>query len=70
MEVMDDEITPNVKMNQINNPLLIIMATPFTHKCKGCKGGITPEDKVYPHDMVFRHMGVRGYYNPILNWFI
>ena len=53
MEVIDDEITPNVKMNKINNPPLIVMATLFIHKCKGCKGRITPEDKAYPHDMVF-----------------
>ena len=67
MKVMDDEISPDVKMNKINNPLLIVMATPFIHKCKckGCKGGITPEDKAYPHSM-----GVRGYYNPILNCFV
>ena len=70
MEVMDDEITPDVKMNKINNPPLIIMATPFIHKCKGCKGSITVDDKQYPHDMVFRQMGVRGYYNQLLNRFI
>ena len=70
MEVMDDKITPDMKMNKINNPPLIVMATPFIHKCKGCKGRITPEDKAYPHDMVLRHMGVRGYYNTILNHFV
>ena len=67
MEVMDDEITPDVKMNQINNPLQIIMVAPFIHKCEG---SITSEDKAYPHDTVFRCMGVRGYYNPILNQFV
>ena len=70
MEVIDNEITPNVKMNKINNPPLIVMATPFIHKCKGCKGRITPEDKAYPLDMVFRRMGVRGYYITILNRFV
>ena len=70
MEVIDNEITPDVKMNKINNPPLIVMATPFIHKCKGCKGGITPKDKVYPHDMVFRRIRVRGYYYTILNRFV
>ena len=70
MEVVDDEITPETKINIIKNPPLIILASPFIHKCKGCRGAITPEDKEYPHDMVFRRMGVSGYYNGLQNKWI
>ena len=70
MEVVDDEITPETKINIIKNPPLIILASPFIHKCKGCRGAITPEDKEYPHDMVFHRMGVSGYYNGLQNKWI
>ena len=48
MEVVDDEITPEMKINIIKNPSLIILASPFIHKCKGCCGTITLKIKNTP----------------------
>ena len=67
MEVLDDEIVPEIGINKINNPPMLIRATGYIHRCKGCRGPITPEDKEYPHDMVIRRKGVSGYYSSLKN---
>ena len=66
-EILDEEIVPDSQSNFMANPPLIVKATGMTRKCKGCGSPLTDEDKAYPHDMVFLHLAVGGYYNQKYN---
>ena len=66
-KILDEEIVPDSQSNMMANPPLIVKATGLTRKCKGCGSPLTPEDKRYPHDMVFCRLAVGGYYNAKYN---
>ena len=48
-----------------NPPVVIITDGTSIHACKGCDKA--PDQKHYPHNMVFQHKAVTGYYNKVLN---
>ena len=66
MEVGDCEFNTTRK-NKIDNPPMVTIATWRMSKCKGCKKTITPEDKEFPHNFVFRRTGVVGFFNRLTN---
>ena len=66
MEVADCEFNTTRK-NKIDNPPMVTIATWHMSKCKGCKKTITPEDKEFPHNFVFRRTGVVGFFNRLTN---
>ena len=67
MEVADCEFNTTRK-NKIDNPPMVTIATWRMSKCKGCKKTITPEDKEFPHNFVFRRTGVVGFFNRTALW--
>ena len=71
MEIIDcDNRLPESAISLVKNPPFIIKAEWNIRKCKGCKKEITKEDKEYPHNMVFRRIGLHGYMNKTLNKWI
>ena len=63
MDVTGSELITERK-NKVDNPPVIIIASWRITQCKGCKKGISKEDKKYPHNLVIRRRGVYGYFNP------
>ena len=70
MEIMDCDLLPESGISIVKNPPSVYKADWNIRKCKGCKKEITAKDKEYPHNMVFRRIGLRGYMNRILNKWI
>ena len=70
MEIMDCDLLPESAISLVKNPPFIIKAEWNIQKCKSCKKDITKEDKEYPHNMVFRRIGLHGYMNKTLNKWI
>ena len=60
MEVTDSELTTGRK-NKIENPPMVVHSSWRIAKCRGCKKGITQQDKEFPHSFVIRRRGVIGY---------
>ena len=63
MEITDSELTTG-RQNKVDNPPMVIISDWHHTKCKGCRKGILPEDKEYPHNMVLRQLGVYGFISP------
>ena len=68
MEVTGSELITERK-NKVNNPPVIIITSWRITQCKGCRKGISKEEKAYPHNLVIRHHGIYTYCNPkIKQW--
>ena len=63
MEITDSELTTG-RQNKVEIPPMVIIAHWHHTKCKGCRKGILPEDKEYPHKMVLHRHGVYGFISP------
>ena len=63
MEVTGSELITERK-NRIDNPPVIIIASWRITQCKGCRKGISKEEKAYPHNLVIRRRGIYAYCNP------
>ena len=63
MEIIDSDLVPEAAISIVKNTPFIIKVEWNIRKCKGCKKEITKEEKAYPHNMVFRRIGLYGYMN-------
>ena len=63
MEVTGSELITERK-NKVDNPLVIIIASWRITQCKGCRKGISKEEKAYPHNLVICSRGIYAYCNP------
>ena len=70
MEVMDYDLHLEAGISIVKDPPRVAFAAWNISKCKGCKKEITTEQKEYPHNMVFRRIGLSGYMNTTLNKWI
>ena len=70
MEIIDSDLVPEAAISIVKNPPFIIKAEWNIRKCKGCKKEISKEEKAYPHNMVFRRIGLYGYMNRTINKWI
>ena len=61
---------PVPQLPQKNPPVVVITDGTNIRVCKGCDKAITPEEKHYPANMVFKRKAVTGYYNKVLNKYI
>ena len=66
MEVTDSKLTTGRK-NKIENPPMVVHSSWRIAKCRGCKKGITQQDKEFPHSFVICRRGVVGYFNKLHN---
>ena len=53
-----------------NPPLIVITDGMSIYICNGCDQAITPEQKIYPNNIVFQRKKVVGFYHRILNKYI
>ena len=63
MEVTGSELITKRK-NKVDNPPVIIIASWRITQCKGCRKGISKEEKAYPHNLIIHHHGIYAYCNP------
>ena len=63
MEVTGSELITERK-NKVDNPLVIIITSWRITQCKGCRKGISKEEKAYPHNLVICPRGIYAYCNP------
>ena len=63
MEVTGSELITERK-NRVDNPPVIIITSRRITQCKGCRKGISKEEKAYLHNLVIRHHGIYAYCNP------
>ena len=69
MEITNSELITE-RRNKVDNPPVIIIANWRVTQYKGCRKGISKEEKKYPHNLVIRRRGVVGYFNHKLHKWI
>ena len=62
MEVTGSELITERK-NKVDNPPVIIIASWRITQCKGCRKGISKEEKAYLHNLIIHHRGIYTYCN-------
>ena len=53
-----------------NLPIIIITDGTNIHICKGCDKNYNSRAEALPHNMVFQHKAVTGYYNKVIKKYI
>ena len=63
-----DDILPRRRkgrhVNPSNPPIIVFPGTLAISRCTGCNKNITPGQKKFPNNMLFRRRGVKGFLNP------